>query len=187
MDNNNETQGGVLGIGDRIKILRAAQNRTMQEVADACELSKSMISKIENNKTIPSVATLVKIAKVLGTNVSNLLEQEGWSKAIVTPRIEAEGGLVKTEKGYSIFPYASEFHGKKMQPFLFVAKKDEVIPHLLSHDGEEFVFVVDGAMKMQVGDSEYLLKTGASLYFNSTQRHGIMPVSNEVTYIDIFV
>ena len=159
----------------------------MQEVADSCGLSKSMISKIENNKTIPSVATLVKIAQTLGTNISNLFEHEGWTKAIVTTRKEAEEKLVTTEKGYSIFPYASAFHEKKMQPFLFVAKKGEVIPHQLSHEGEEFVFVVEGIMKMQVGETEYLLKAGDSLYFNSLQKHGVLPVSDEVVYIDIFV
>ncbi len=40
---------------------------------------------------------------------------------------------------------------------------------------------------MQVGEVEYLLKTGDSLYFNSIQKHGIMPVSNKVIYLDIFV
>ena len=43
-----------LNIGDRIKMLRTTQKRTMQEIAEASELSKSMISKIENNKTVPS-------------------------------------------------------------------------------------------------------------------------------------
>jgi transcriptional regulator with XRE-family HTH domain len=182
-----ESSTDSLGVGDRIKILRINQKRTMQEVADSCGLSKSMISKIENNKTIPSVATLVKIAQTLGTNISNLFEHEGWTKAIVTTRKEAEEKLVTTEKGYSIFPYASAFHEKKMQPFLFVAKKGEVIPHQLSHEGEEFVFVVEGTMKMQVGETEYLLKAGDSLYFNSLQKHGVLPVSDEVVYIDIFV
>ena len=182
-----ESVTGSLEVGDRIKILRISQKRTLQEVADSCGLSKSMISKIENNKTIPSVATLVKIAKTLGTNISNLFEHDGWAKAIVTTRKEAEEKLVFTEKGYSIFPYASEFHEKKMQPFLFVAKKGEVIPHLLSHEGEEFVFIVEGTMKMQVADIEYILKSGDSLYFNSLQKHGIIPVSDKVVYIDIFV
>jgi transcriptional regulator with XRE-family HTH domain len=182
-----ESSTDSLGVGDRIKILRINQKRTMQEVADSCGLSKSMISKIENNKTIPSVATLVKIAQTLGTNISNLFEHDGWTKAIVTTRKEAEEKLVTTEKGYSIFPYASAFHEKKMQPFLFVAKKGEVIPHQLSHEGEEFVFVVEGTMKMQVGETEYLLKAGDSLYFNSLQKHGVLPVSEEVVYIDIFV
>ncbi len=176
-----------LEVGDRIRLLRNTQNRTLQEVADSCGLSKSMISKIENNKTVPSVATLVKIAQTLGTTISNLLEHDAWEKAIVTTRQEAEQKLVSTEKGYQIFPYASEFHEKKMQPFLFVAKKAEVIPHQLSHEGEEFIFIVEGAMKMQVGDTEYVLKAGDSLYFNSLQKHGIVPISDEVTYIDIFV
>lgn len=176
-----------LEVGERIRMLRISQKRTLQEVADSCDLSKSMISKIENNKTIPSVATLVKIASTLGTTISGLLEQHGWNKAIVTSRKEAVEKLVKTEKGYMIFPYASEYHQKKMQPFLFVARKGEVIPHQLSHDGEEFVFVVEGEMKMQVGDTEYILKTGDSLYFNALQKHGIIPITNEVSYIDIFV
>jgi quercetin dioxygenase-like cupin family protein len=74
-----------------------------------------------------------------------------------------------------------------MQPFLFVAKKGEVVPHELSHEGEEFIYVIKGQMKMQVGETEYLLNGGDSLYFNSVQKHGIMPVSDEVMYLDIFV
>ncbi|MXN90454.1 helix-turn-helix domain-containing protein [Flavobacterium sp. Sd200] len=190
LDNNtipNDNEINNLGVGERIRILRTAQNRTLQEVADSCGLSKSMISKVENNKAVPSVAALVKIAQTLGTNISQLLEQDGWDKAIVTTRKEAENKLVKTEKGYMIFPYASEFHEKKMQPFLFVARKGEVIPHQLSHEGEEFVYVIEGSMKMQVAETEYILKTGDSLYFNAMQKHGILPISESVTYLDIFV
>lgn len=176
-----------LHIGDRIKTLRVAQNRTLQDVAEASELSRSMISKIENNKTVPSVAALVKIAKVLGTNISSLLEQDGWLNAILTTKQNAEENITTTDKGYSIYPFGSEYHEKKMQPFLFVGKKNEVKQHELSHEGEEFIFIIEGQLKMQVGEIEYLLREGDSLYFNSLQRHGIMPVTDEVVYLDIFV
>jgi len=176
-----------LNIGDRIKILRMGQKRTLQEIADASELSRSMISKIENNKAIPSVAALVKIAKALGTNISGLLEQNEFLNAIITPRKKAEENLASTDKGYFIYPYASDYHEKKMQPFLFVARKGEVKAHEVSHEGEEFIYIIRGQMKMQVGEVEYVLKTGDSLYFNSLQKHGIMPVSDEVMYLDIFV
>jgi transcriptional regulator with XRE-family HTH domain len=176
-----------LNIGDRIKMLRIAQKRTMQEIAALSDLSKSMISKIENNKAVPSVAALVKIATALGTNISSLLEGESFMNAIVTTQKMAMDNLTPTEKGYAIYPYASGYHHKKMQPFLFVARKDDVIPHELSHEGEEFIYIIKGQMRMQVGEVEYLLKTGDSLYFNSVQKHGIMPVSDEVTYLDIFV
>jgi transcriptional regulator with XRE-family HTH domain len=186
-EDQTEIKNNSLEVGDKIRLLRLKQNRTMQEIADACGLSKSMISKIENNKTIPSVAALVKIAGSLGTTISGLLEQESWAKTIVNTKQEAEMQMVKTEKGYSIFPFASKFADKKMQPFLFSAKKGEVIPHLLSHEGEEFVYIVEGTLQMQVGENEYILKKGDSLYFNALQKHGIIPVSEEVVYIDIFV
>lgn len=176
-----------LNIGDRIKMLRIAQGRTMQEIAEASDLSKSMISKIENNKAVPSVAALVKIAKALGTTISSLLEQDGFMNAIMITKQKARENLTATDKGYMIYPYASGIHEKKMQPFLFVARKGEVVPHEVSHEGEEFIYVIDGQMKMQVGEIEYLLKGGDSLYFNSIQKHGIMPVSEEVMYLDIFV
>lgn len=176
-----------LSLGNRIKVLRINQKRTLQEIADACEMSKSMISKIENNKTVPSVAALVKIARALGTTISSILEQEGWLNAVITSRQKAEENLTHTDKGYLIYPYASGYHEKKMQPFLFVAKKGEVMPHRVSHEGEEFIYILRGKMKMQVGEMEYLLKEGDSLYFNALQKHGVMPVSDEVSYLDIFV
>ncbi|MFD1257960.1 helix-turn-helix domain-containing protein [Mucilaginibacter terrae] len=175
------------GIGDRVRMLRIAQNRTLQDIADSCGLSKSMISKIENNHTVPSVAALVKIATSLGTSVSALMEQETWLSTVFTVRDKAEANLTPTEKGYSIYPFASEYHNKKMQPFLFVAKKNQVVPHLLTHEGEEFVYVITGKMKMQVGEIEYFLKAGDSLYFNALQKHGIKPITDEVSYLDIFL
>ena len=176
-----------MNIGSRIKMLRINQKRTIQEVADASGISKSMVSKIENNVTVPSVATLVKIAKSLATDISSLLEDNGLLDAIRTARQTAEENLTLTDKGYHIYPFASEYHNKKMQPFLFVARKGEVKVHQLSHDGEEFIYVIQGEMMMKVGDTEYKLAAGDSLYFNSLQKHGIIPVSDEVVYLDIFV
>src|SRR5687768_2333002 len=86
-----------LNIGDRIKMLRITQNRTMQEIAEASDLSKSMISKIENNKTVPSVAALVKIAGALGTNISSLLEQEGRVNTVITTAQKALESLTATD------------------------------------------------------------------------------------------
>ncbi len=145
-----------------------------------------MISKIENHKTVPSVAALVKIAHALGTNISGLLGNKGFLNTILTSGQKAKDNLTPTEKGYCIYPYAAAYNDKKMQPFLFVAKKGVVKPHEVSHDGEEFIYIIRGQMKMRVGEMEYFLKPGDSLYFSSLQKHGIIPVSEEVMYLDIF-
>ncbi len=174
-------------IGIRIRNLRLSQRRTIQEIADVCGLSKSMVSKIETNAVVPSVATLVKIAKALGTNVSVLMEEnEGQSTVMITAQKALEG-VLQTEKGYHIYPYASEYKDKKMQPFLFVARKGEVKEHRLTHEGEEFIHVLEGELRLQVGNVEYTLKQNDSVYFNAMEPHGIMPVSDEVKYLNIFV
>src|ERR1044071_9616983 len=94
-----EEQLSKLNIGDRIKMLRLSQNRTMQGIAEASDLSKSMISKIENNKAVPSVAALVKIAKSLGITISGLLEQDGFLNAIHVTKKKALENLTRTDKG----------------------------------------------------------------------------------------
>ena len=69
-----------LDIGITLRTLRIKQGRTIQEISDFCGLSKSMVSKIETNKVFPSVATLTKIAKTLGTNISSLLEENAGNQ-----------------------------------------------------------------------------------------------------------
>lgn len=183
------TDGTILQnkIGNRVKELRLLQNRTIDDLAKGSDLSKSMISKIENNKTIPSIAALVKIASSLGVSVSDILEAEETLSAEFTEASVFKENITKTDKGYKIFPFASKYHHKKMQPFLIVAKKGEVKDHELSHEGEEFIYVISGILKFKVGSTTYELKKGDSLYFNSLELHGMKPVTAEVIYLDIFV
>jgi transcriptional regulator with XRE-family HTH domain len=176
-----------LSIGTRIRNLRLIQKRTIQEIANVCDLSKSMVSKIETNTVVPSVATLVKIAKALGTNVSVLMEENETKASVVITALKATENITKTDRGYHIFPFASEFKDKLMQPFLFVAKKGEVKEHQLNHQGEEFIYVLEGEMKINVGNTGYSLKQGDSIYFNALEHHGIMPVSDVVKYLNVFV
>ncbi len=176
-----------LNIGSHIRRLRLRQNRTLQEIADSCGFSKSLLSKIENNRVIPPVATLVKIANALGTSVSSLIQDDGNLSVVFIGRKDAETRLIQTERGYSIFPFATEIKEKKMQPFLFVARKGEVKEHHLTHEGEEFVYVLDGEMKFQVGNVDYTLKTGDGLYFSSLEEHQVIPLTEEVRYLDIFI
>jgi transcriptional regulator with XRE-family HTH domain len=173
-------------VGANIRLLRRRQHRTLQQVADASGFSKSLLSKIETGRIFPPVATLVKIAEALGTKVSALLGGDGDGAPVCTPAASAEDGTVRTENGYWIFPFATGRASKRIQPFLFVARRGEVKEHHVSHEGEEFLYVLEGEMKFQVGAVEYTLRAGDSLYFDAREDHGVMPVSDVVRYIDIF-
>ena len=63
-------------IGEKIKSLRIEKQLTQEELANRCELSKGFISQIENDLTSPSIATLVDILQILGTNLNEFFSEK---------------------------------------------------------------------------------------------------------------
>jgi len=175
-----------LHLGSHIRKLRLEQRRTQQEVADACGFTKSLISKIERNKVMPPVATLVKIANALGTKVSVLIETGTNGPSVASSAAEVKQQMIKTEQGYWIHPFATAFDRKRMQPFMFRVRKGEVREHHLAHEGEEFIYVLRGKIRVQVGPDEHTLSAGDALYFDAAYTHQVIPLTDEARYLDIF-
>lgn len=175
-----------LKIGARIRQLRRDRQMTLQQLADLCHCTKSLLSKIENNKAMPAIGTLVTIAESLGSDVGELIEQKNAKLVAFSDYAAVDNDLVHVETGYRVFPFAQKYKHKKMQPFLFVARKGEVKEHHVRHSGEEFIYVLKGKMRFQVGENEYTLAEGDSLYFQAIEQHQVIPITNEVRYLDIF-
>lgn len=178
----------TLNIGIRIRSIRTQQRRTLDEIAQVCECSKSLLSKIERGKVIPALATLSKIANALGVRVSVLMEDgEDGGPALTPNLIQRPDAFVATDKGYTIYAVAPHFIGKKMQPVLVYGRQGEVKAHSVSHAGEEFIIVLEGEVKAHIGTEKYHLKQGESIYFQSTCEHGFMPVTDFAVYLDVLV
>ncbi len=174
-------------VGKRIRKLRLQQKLTLQDIADTCGFTRSLLSKIENGKIAPSLGTLSKIAEALGVKSASLIEEGTYKSAIFTPKHAIEdSNMFRTDTAYAIFTFAAEHIQKKMQPFLIAAKKGEVQMHNVSHTGEEFIYVLSGDIKFRVGSLTYLLSDGDSLYFDACEQHEVMPLSEEVRYLNIF-
>jgi len=181
-----ESVGIRIVIGESIRKLRMQSGLTQQEIADRCELTKGMISKIENGKVVPAVGTLQRIAKALGVKVSALMEakETGGTRLTLDPFANLDG-FTRTSKGYRIFSTAGS-PGQIMHPILIYAKKGELRPHEVVHQGEEYIHVLEGEMVFTVGGEHFLLRAGDSLYFDGMQKHGIHSVPREVRYINLF-
>lgn len=175
-----------LHLGSHIRKLRLEQHRTQQDVADVCGFTKSLLSKIERNKVMPPVATLVKIANALGTRVSALIETGTNGPSVAITAAEVKRQMIKTEQGYWIHPFATGYDRKRMQPFMFRVRKGEVKEHHLTHEGEEFIYVLRGRIRVQVGPDEHILSAGDGLYFDAAYVHQVIPLTDEARYLDIF-
>jgi transcriptional regulator with XRE-family HTH domain len=176
-----------LNIGSHIRKLRKLQHQTLQNVADKCGYTKSLLSKIESGKVIPPVSTLVKIAGALNTNVADLMAEGDNIDCVHTPARQRNMESVVTESGYYILPLAVELKQKRMQPFLSTVKSEDLNDKVNSHPGEEFLYILKGSMEFQVGEKKYILREGDSLFFNSIREHMILRIiSKQVTYLNIF-
>lgn len=175
-------------IGSRIRMLRNQQNRTLQEVADACGVSKALLSKIETAKIVPALATLSKIAQTLGVKISALMEESNSDRVVFTPNLShSPAAFVLTNPGYRLFAFAPQFLNKKMQPILINSIKGEVKHHSVAHEGEEFIYVLEGEVSIHIGSVQYTLQKGESIYFETMQEHGVEPVSDAAVYLDVLV
>jgi len=174
-------------LGRRIRFIRKEQKRTQEDIASIVGITKSMLSKIESGGAMPAVATLMKIATALGVRTADLLEDESNIGTILVTKDQyhTQDKWIDTNKGYSFFPFASSKRDKLMQPYLFRAYKGTHNTHTFSHMGDEFIYVISGEMNYQVGNIQYKLGSGDTLYFNSLEEHRVHPISEEVVYLAI--
>ncbi len=174
-------------IGRKIRKIRKLQRRTQQDVADKAGITKSLLSKIETEKTIPPLATLNRIANALGVNMNVFLGAGDEKDTTVYTRAQDITSFVETEKGYRFFAFAAQRINKRMQIYLFEAQRGRVTPSPLSHSGEEFVYILEGSARYRVGSITYTLNPGDSLYFDAEDEHDLEPISEWVRYLAVFV
>ena len=175
-------------IGRNIRSIRLKETMTQQQLADACSLSKGMISKLENGAVVPALATLQKIATALHVKAADLIESSDQAPSVMTVNPFADlSRFIKTQMGYWMFNPAIGLADIVTQPILIIAKENEVKPHLVCHPGEEYIFIFDGEMNFAVDGVLHLLRRGDSLFFDGTKPHGIASVNGIVQYVDVLV
>lgn len=157
-----------------IKILRKSKGLTLQDVEDLTGLTKGYLSKIERSKKAPPYSTLDKLARALGVHV-NVLTSEKMQK-LDDPRIEFmkknEGSIKKTgirDKGYQYQPLATHIIGKNMKPYIIEAAFEE--QGTFQHEGEEFLYVLEGTHELVYDGKKYLMEEGDSVYYDANVPH----------------
>jgi transcriptional regulator with XRE-family HTH domain len=182
----NKIENTAAPVGHLIRNIRRQQGRTQEDIAKIGGFTKSLLSRIETGDVNPPVGTLVKIAGALNVNLAALLETGSNTGSVFTSAKEAKTSLAATEIGYETYAYASNRSGKKCQPYLFEIKKGTLRRHSVTHTGEEFIYVITGSIRFHVGNINYTMNAGDTLYFDALHEHGVEAISDEATYLDVF-
>lgn len=165
-------------IGDKVRKLREKNRYTLQDLAAKTGLSKDFLSQTESDAVIPPVATLLKLAKALNVSMSYFFQEKAGSRKVAVTRgrerirIERRPHHRKGEVDYIYEALEAKKTDKHMEPFLVefpAGDTSEMV--FVSHEGEEFVHLLDGRLEFRSVDQVEVLEPGDSIYFESDVSH----------------
>jgi len=162
-------------IGSKVKELRRGSGLTQKRLAEATDLSPGLLSRIENGLAMPSIPTLQTISNALKTEVGYFFKHKEEEGYIVTHpgkrRIVISKSGPQDKIAYELELLAEGMKNPFMEPAIVthVGKDGEVEERI--HDGQEFMYVLEGRIKLTLGSKEFTLKKGNAAYWNGTVPH----------------
>lgn len=160
-----------MDIGEKIKRMRIEKQLTQEELANRCELSKGFISQLENNLTSPSIATLIDILEILGTNLREFFNEIDDERICFTKddMFETEDEDLK----YTFTWLIPNSQKNEMEPIMITLYPGGQYKEEKPHEGEEFGYVLSGSIYVHIGEKKSKVKKGESFYFKPRANHYI--------------
>lgn len=163
-------------LGAALKHRRLNQHLTIQDVSELSDVSRGMLSRIENGQATPSLDALYRICQSLGTSLSNLFKDFDTPDGAATFIPKGEGmdvARLGTKRGHS-YELLSYDQGpkKRFEPFLITLDDaSETFPSF-QHAGMEFIYMLKGKIEYRHGRHTYVLKPGDAITFDGNIPHG---------------
>ena len=172
--------GSINNVGEKIMSIRQSKNISVEELAERCGFTAAMMTKIEGNEAIPSLGHLIKVARALGVRLGTFLDDMDQ----LGPVVSRKGDLVKggsfsnknssSHLNLNFFPLASDKSGRHMEPFIVdINPSSSSEFSQSSHEGEEFIYVLNGVIEISYGRDIYTLAEGDSIYYDSVVEHQV--------------
>ncbi|MCR5820618.1 MAG: XRE family transcriptional regulator [Bacteroidaceae bacterium] len=169
-------------VGAKIRGFRESRNISVEEIAQRSGLSVEQINSIESNETLPSLGPLIKIARALGVRLGTFMDDNDALGPVVCRAADREketsisfsNDATDARKHMEYHPLAQQKAGRHMEPFIIDIHPEESLKYQLSdHEGEEFIYVMQGEIEIVYGKETYHLKEGDSIFYDSIVKHHV--------------
>ncbi len=177
-----------VNVGERVKRVRTERDLTLQDISQRTDLDVTFLEQIESGLVAPPLGTVIKLAKALDLKMGYFISgDEDRPFTVVRKNDRKVISRYSSKKGkYYGYGYESLAPHKKdrhMEPFLVTLEPSESDEERSTHDGQEFIYVLEGAMEVRLGDEVYVLAPGDSIYYDSTVPHFVKNHGSDVTRI----
>ena len=169
-------------VGAKIKRLRETKNLSIEEISERSGLTAEQIISIENDVNLPSLGPLIKIARALGVRLGTFMDDNDAIGPVITRAKDREAessisfsnGTIDARKHMEYHPLAQQKAGRHMEPFVIdIHPEDTPEFQLSAHEGEEFIYVMQGEVEIVYGKETFVLKEGDSIFYDSIVNHHV--------------
>ena len=167
-------------LGEKIVTLRTAHHLSSQDLADRCGCDVALVEGLEAGEVPASLAPLIKITRALGVRLGTLMDDdESLGPAYIDceqmAEVESVKSLETTSGGdLSYFSLAAGRPSRHMDPFVITVDPTGETDHeLVGHEGEEWLFGMEGMIEIEYGKDVYVLHPGESIYYDSIVPHQV--------------
>jgi transcriptional regulator with XRE-family HTH domain len=170
----------TITVGSRIKSLRESKSITAEQVAERSGLTLDQLEIIESDKNLPSLSPLIKISRALGVRLGTFLDDsDNLGPVVCRKDNQPKGVSFSTDTAGShnylnFFALAQSKAGRHMEPFLIdIDSASDSDYQLSSHEGEEFIYVLEGVVEITYGKNTFVVNAGESIYYDSIVEHNV--------------
>ena len=169
-------------VGAKIKAIRESKQLSVDDVAARSGLSVEQIGNIEDDKVFPSLSPLIRIARTLGVRLGTFLDDQPELGPVICRKDDcrSRNGLsfsnsaTVSHKHMEYYALSQGKSGRHMEPFMIDIAYNEDADFILStHEGEEFLYVLEGIVEINYGKNSYILEEGDSIYYDSIVAHHV--------------
>jgi transcriptional regulator with XRE-family HTH domain len=173
--------GAKGSIGAKITELREALLLSPEDLAERCGCDIQVINDLEAGALAPSLTPLIKITRALGVRLGTLLDDDENLGPVLTKADDYKNSRrlrgLETHSDAGELSFSALAEGKAarhMEPFFITLEPSEELEHTLSaHEGEEWLYALEGPLEIAYGKDLYVLQPGDSLYYDSIVPHQV--------------
>lgn len=173
-------------LGKKIRDFREFRQISMEDLALKANLDKNQLEKIEEKGVIPSLGHLIKISRALGVRIGTFLDDQDHVGPVIVKAGEEKSSLSFSTKNDSdrehlnFFSLAQDKAGRHMEPFIVDIEPNlESDYKLSSHEGEEFIYVLEGSIEINYGKDVFQIEKGDTIYLDSIVAHNVHAAKNQ--------
>jgi len=184
-----EPEKGVGDIGERIRKLREERGLSLEALSSLTGFEVGFLSSLEKNEAQPQLGTVIKLSKALDSAFGRLVSGVGNKLYAITRKDERRTVSRSTSQTgkkqvYIYKSLAQDVKGRHMESL--IVQLEEVSEKEISvHEGEEFIFVLDGMVILEIGEESFELEPGDSAYYLSTTPHHLAAKSGKATILAV--